>query len=143
STEDFMRTKTLIVSSFVALLMAHAAALSADQVKLRNGQAVSGSFMSADVKIVRVLLANGKIAEFPVENVSSVEFSVRKTEPPPPPSPAKAPTPITLPKGTAVTGVLTQGIDVDATQAGQTFKAVLDDPLMMDGKVIVPRGAAM
>src|SRR5262245_21560978 len=138
-----MRTKTLVISSFVALVIAHAGAASADSVKLRNGQAVTGSFMSADTKVVRVLLANGKIGEFPVDQVSSVEFSVRKTEPPPPPSPAKAPTPITLPKGTALTGVLTQGIDVDGTAAGQTFKAVLDDPVMMDGKVIVPRGAAM
>jgi hypothetical protein len=138
-----MRTKTIIVSSALALLMTHAVVASADQIKLRNGQAVTGSFMSADVKVVRMLLGNGKIAEFPVDTVSSVEFSVRKTEPPPPPSPAKAPTPVTVPKGTALTGVLTQGIDVDATAAGQTFKAVLDDPVMMDGKVIVPRGAAM
>jgi outer membrane lipoprotein SlyB len=138
-----MRINTIIVSGVIAALVLPAAVVSADQIKLRNGQAVTGSFMSADVKVVRVLLANGKIAEFPVDTVSSVEFSVRKTEPPPPPSPAKAPTPITMPKGTTLTGVLTQGIDVDATKAGQTFKAVLDDPVMMDGKVIVPRGAAM
>ena len=66
-TEHFMRTRTIIVSS-VALLMASAAIASADQVKLRNGQAVTGSFMSADAKMVRMLLANGKIAEFPVDN---------------------------------------------------------------------------
>jgi outer membrane lipoprotein SlyB len=138
-----MRLNSFIVSSAAAILVTHAATASADQLKLRNGQAVTGSFMSADVKIVRMLLGNGKIAEFPVDTVSSVEFSVRKTEPPPPPSPAKAPTPITVPKGTTLTGVLTQGIDVDGTQAGQTFKAVLDDPVMMDGKVIVPRGAAL
>jgi outer membrane lipoprotein SlyB len=138
-----MRTNTLVASSVVALVMGCASIASADSVKLRNGQAVTGSFMSADVKIVRVLLANGKIAEFPVETVSSVEFSVRQPAPPPAPDPAKAPKPITLPKGTALTGVLTEGIDVDGTKAGQTFKAVLDDPVMVEGKVIVPRGAAM
>src|SRR5215510_15067429 len=113
-----MRNKTLVVSTFVALVMG-AAAVSADSVKLRNGQAVTGSFMSADTKIIRMLLANGKIAEFPVDTVTTVEFSVRKTEPPPAPNPAQAPKPITLPKGTALTGVLTQGIDVDGTAAGQ------------------------
>jgi outer membrane lipoprotein SlyB len=138
-----MRTKTLIVPTVVAVVLACAAVASADSVKLRNGQAVTGSFMSADTKIIRMLLANGKIAEFPVETVTALEFSVRQPAPPPAPNPAQAPKPITLPKGTALTGVLTQGIDVDATKAGQTFKAVLDDPVMVDGKVIVPRGAAM
>jgi outer membrane lipoprotein SlyB len=138
-----MRTTTLIASIVAALLLLPAARASADSVKLRNGQTVTGSFMSADTKMIRMLLANGKIGEFPVDTVTAVEFSVRKTEPPPAPSPAKAPTPVTLPKGTALTGVLTQAIDVDGTKAGQTFKAVLDDPVMMDGKIIVPRGAAM
>ena len=32
-------------------------------------------------------------------------------------------------------------IDVDATQAGMKFHGALDDPLMLDGDVIVPRGA--
>jgi hypothetical protein len=137
-----MRTKTLIVTS-VALVLGAAAAASADSVKLRSGQAVTGSFMSADTKMIRMLLANGKIAEFPVDTVSSVEFSVRQPAPPPAPNPAQAPKPITVPKGTALTATLTQAIDVDATAAGQTFKAVLDDPLMLDGKVIVPRGSAI
>jgi len=32
-------------------------------------------------------------------------------------------------------------IDVDTSQAGMKFRASLDDPIMVDGKVIVPRGA--
>ena len=76
-----MRTKTLIVSTLVALVLGCAAVASADSVKLRNGQAVTGSFMSADTKIIRILLANGKIAEFPVDTVTSVEFSARQPAP--------------------------------------------------------------
>ena len=38
---------------------------------------------------------------------------------------------------------LTEGVDVDAAQAGMTVKSLLDDPVMMNGKVIVPRGAAV
>jgi hypothetical protein len=33
------------------------------------------------------------------------------------------------------------GIDVDATKAGAKFKASLDDPIMLGGDVIAPRGA--
>ena len=39
--------------------------------------------------------------------------------------------------------LLTQAIDVDATQAGMTFKALVDDPVMLGGKVVVPRNAAV
>jgi len=127
----------------LAILLAGTATLSADKVKLRSGQSVEGSFMSADVKVVRVLLANGKIAEFPVDDVSAVEFAPRKAPPPPAPDPAKAPAPVTLPQGTVLSVLLTQAIDVDATQTGATFKALLDDPVMIGGKVVVPRNSAL
>ena len=39
--------------------------------------------------------------------------------------------------------LLTQAIDVDATQTGMTFKALVDDPVMLGGKVVVPRNAAV
>jgi hypothetical protein len=136
-----MRTKSLFFPTVTVLLVAGSAALSADRVKLRSGQAVEGSFMSADVKVVRVLLANGRIAEFPVDNVAALEFSPRKAPPPPAPDPAKAPAPITLPANTVLSVRLAQAIEVDAAQAGMKFKSLLDDPVMIGGKVIVPRGA--
>ena len=117
--------------------------LSADKVTLRSGQVVNGNFMSADVKIVRLLLANGKIAEFPVDGVTALEFAPRKAPPAPAPDPAVAPKPITIPNGTVLNVLLSQAIEVDAAQAGQTFKSLLDDPVMMNGKVIVPRGSAV
>jgi hypothetical protein len=139
-----MRTPSRLVSIVTALLVvAGSASLSADRVKLRSGQAVEGSFMSADAKIVRMLLANGRIAEFPVTDVAALEFTPRKAPPPPAPDPAKAPAPITLPANTALSVRLTQTIEVDAAQAGMTFKSLLDDPVMIGGKVIVPRGAAV
>ncbi len=38
---------------------------------------------------------------------------------------------------------LTEAIDVDAAQAGMTFKSLLDDPVMMGGQVVLPRGTAV
>ena len=37
----------------------------------------------------------------------------------------------------------TQAIDIDATETGMTFKALVDDPVMLGGKVVVPRNAAV
>ena len=37
---------------------------------------------------------------------------------------------------------LTDAIDVDASAAGQAFKAVVDDPVMIGGAIVIPRGAS-
>ena len=47
-----------------------------------------------------------------------------------------------VPAGTATNVRLTQGIDVDASRAGQTFKAVVDDPVRVGGDIVIPRGAS-
>jgi hypothetical protein len=138
-----MRHQVLAFAAVAAMVAAGGATLSADRVKLRSGQTIEGNFMSADAKVVRALLPDGKIAEFPVESVSAVEFTPRKTAPPPPPDPAKAPAPIMVPQGTVLSVRLTEAIDVDSTAAGATFKALLDDPVMMNGAVVIPRSSAV
>ena len=37
---------------------------------------------------------------------------------------------------------LAQAIEVDLSQAGQRFKAVVDDPVMVGGSPVIPRGAS-
>jgi hypothetical protein len=138
-----MRTSVLVFSTLTAVVAIGGASLSADRVRLRSGQAVTGSFMSADVKMVRILLDNGRIAEFPVAEIVAVEFSPRKAPPTPAADPARTPPPVTVPKGTVLSVRLTQAIDVDAAQAGMTFKSVLDDPVMIGGQVVLPRSSVV
>lgn len=138
-----MRTPFFVFSTLAAVVAIGGASLSADSVRLRSGQTVAGSFMSADVKIVRLLLDNGRIVEFPVGDISAVEFSPRKAPPAPAPDPARTPPPVIVPTGTVLSVRLTQAIDVDAAQTGMTFKSVLDDPVMIGGQVVLPRGAAV
>jgi len=141
-----------------ALVVVASVPLSADRVKLRSGKAIEGIFIGGDSKTVRVLLDDGSVSEVALEDAATVEFSARKPKPAPPPPPPPAPKPaaaaandppkppppkpITVPAGTAINVRLTQGIDVDASQAGQTFKAVVDDPVMLGGSIVVPRGAS-
>jgi len=135
------------------LVLAVSASLSADRVRLRSGKIITGMFIGGDSKSVRILLDNGQVSEAPIEDVVAVEFSARKPAPPPAaakpaaaqpqaaPKPAAAPKPITVPAGTKLNIRLVQGIDVDASEAGQTFKATVDDPVMMGGSIVIPRGA--
>ena len=91
-----------------------------------------------------MLLKNGRKAQFPVADVATLEFTPRRVEPPPaPPEPTRRPAPITVPAQTMLNVRLTQGIDVDATGAGTTFRALLDDPVMINGRVVIPRGAGV
>ena len=141
-----MRPRFLLLSCVVTLVVTNIAILSADRVKLRNGKFVDGTFMGADSKSVRLLLANGTVSEFPLQDVSGVDFDARKAPAPAAaaaPDPVKAPPPVTVPMGTVLAVMLTQAIDVDASKAGATFKGMLDDPIMIGGKVVVPRNSSV
>ena len=48
-----------------------------------------------------------------------------------------------VPAGTVLNVHLSQGIDVDSTQTGATFNGRVDDPIMIDGRVVIPREAAV
>jgi hypothetical protein len=135
------------------LVVAAGVSLSADRVRLRSGKVVEGMFIGADSKAVRVLLDDGRVSEIPIEETVAVEFAARKpaatparanTAPPTaaPASPAAAPKPVTVPAGSAINVRLSQPIDVDTSQAGMTFKAIVDDPVMIDGSIAIPRGAS-
>jgi hypothetical protein len=138
------------------MVLALGASLAADRVRLRSGKVITGMFMGGDSKSVRVLLDNGQVSEVPLEDAVAVEFSARKPASPPPPaapSPAAVaaqaaaaaappkPRPIQVPAGTKLNVRLVDGIDVDASQTGQTFKAIVDDPVMMNGAIVIPAGA--
>jgi hypothetical protein len=136
-------SRPALVAACLAIALATASNASADRVRLRSGKSVDGLLMGADPKSVRLLLDNGSVAEFPVEDVAALEFTPRKAAPPPAaaPDPAKKPAPITIPTGTVLSVLLNEAIEVDAAKTGQTFKALLDDPVMIGGKVVLPRGA--
>ena len=142
-------SSTRIDSSVVVIVAAASASLSADRVRLRSGKVVEGMFIGGDSKTVRVLLDSGSVSEIRLEDAVAVEFSARKPAPAPTPTPSvaaapkpAAPKPVTVPAGTALNVRLTQAIDVDVSQAGQTFRAIVDDPVMIGGSVVIPRGAS-
>jgi hypothetical protein len=141
-----MRIQPMRWIAAMMLVVAAGASLHADRVRLRSGKVVQGMFIGADSKSVRLLLDNGQVSEIPVEQAIAVEFDAR-TPPAPKPKPAAAAPPakrstVLVPAGTAVNVRLTQGIDVDASKTGETFKAIVDDPIMIDGSIVIPRGAS-
>jgi hypothetical protein len=151
------------------LVVCGVATLSADRVRLRSGKIVDGIYIGGDSKACRLLLESGQVAEFQLDKVSAVEFDARKPVAAAPassaapaasaapavsaastasaagatrPAPAARPRPILVPAGTALNVRLTQAINVDASQTGMKFKSIVDDPVMVDGVIAIPRGAS-
>jgi hypothetical protein len=112
----------------------------ADIIRFRNGDSIQGTVVSANSKQVRLTDSTGNGFSFATADVEAVFFSA----PPPPPTAAPAPPPpmqATLPAGSSISVRLIDAIDVDKTAAGETFRASLDDPIIINGQVVVPRGA--
>lgn len=52
-----------------------------------------------------------------------------------------APQPVVVPAGTTLRVRTSEFIDVDSTRTGAKFRGTLDDPIMLRGEVVVPRGS--
>jgi hypothetical protein len=110
---------------------------SADTLRFRSGQTLQGTLLGADSHQVQFIGRDGIARTYDINDVDTVKFS---PPPPPPPPPNRGQT-IMIPSGTLLTVRLIDNIDVSSTATGQKFRASLDDPLMMGGNVIIPRGA--
>ena len=85
---------------------------------------------------------NGKTLKIPIGQIVTVAFSPPRVAPPPKPAPPPPSRPaVVIPLGTTFRIRTIDPIDVDKTNAGVMFRASLDDPIMMDGNTVVPRGA--
>jgi hypothetical protein len=145
-----LRTIGLVILAVAAA----GSTLSADRVRLRSGKVVEGMFIGGDSRSVRVLLDSGSVSEVRLEDVASVEFSARKPTAPPAPKPATAraaaPAPAaaaparvrtSVPAGSIINVRLSEDVDVDASRSGQTFRAIVDDPVLINSAIVIPRGA--
>lgn len=141
--------------------------LTADTLRLKNGSQVSGTYLGGDTRQVKFLGADGNMTSYNVSDISGIDFtagqpaaSVAPATTAPAAStssaavaPAPAPTAsrsvtaapslasATVPAGTIVTVRMIDSIDTDITGAGERFRASIDDPVVVDGKVVIPRNS--
>ena len=121
--------------------------LGADTVILKNGQKLEGAFLGGNARQIDFLPSSGQSMRIQIDSVRTLTFETMA--PPPAPAPAAEPSPapqaaresVLVPNGTAFRVRTIDPIDVDATKAGMKFRGSLDDPIMIGGSVIAPRGA--
>jgi hypothetical protein len=142
-----MKNNRLLTSCLGTLCCA--AFLNADTLILRDGKAIQGTYVGGTTKQISFASSGGTM-QVPVSNVMSITFSAPAAAVAAAPKPAAATaaapaakSAIVLPAGTTLRISTIDAIDVDAAQAGKTFRGSLSDPLMSGGTVLVPRGAAV
>jgi hypothetical protein len=91
-----------------------------------------------DDKIYQDLASSEAPAAQPASNDATLASApVQNTPPPPPPPPAK----VTIPSGTSLSVRLLDGLDSERNQVGDTFRATLNSPIVIDDQVVLPRDA--
>src|SRR3981081_298663 len=146
----------------VFLILATAVAGLADTLYLKYGKVVGGTYLGGTARQVRMDLGD-RVSSYDIADVARIEFQSAAAAAPAPSSkereetrerprlvradpdstrPQSASTSsLTIPSGTVLKVRMIDGVDSETSQLGQTFQASLDDPIMIDGQTVVPRGA--
>jgi len=134
------------------ILLGSAAVGNADTLRLKSGATVEGTFLGGDTRQVKFLDSTGSMSTYEIGDVAGIDFAAGATATAPPSSPkpaphraaasaASAPAAFTVPAGTVITVRMIDSIDTDVTGAGERFRASIDDPVVVDGNVVIPRNA--
>jgi hypothetical protein len=139
SEEHSMTKESRWLALFVAVAVAPA--LQAGQLKMRTAAVVDGTYAGRDQRTVRFQAADRMTERYAVIHTTDLTSLPRKAPAPPAATQAanaaRAPQTVMVPAGTVLNVRLSQGIDVDATQMGASFKGRVDDPIMIDGRVVI------
>ena len=139
----------------------------ADILNLRDGRAIHGEYLGGDSRHVRMAVGD-QVVTYDVGDIASVQFGPgsaqaaaqapapqeqlrARPEPAPtetaPPSGVSGPVPAMassqdmLPAGTSMVVRLIDPVDSEVNKMGDTFKASVDEPVVVDGRTVIPRGA--
>ncbi len=115
----------------------------ADDLYLKNGRRVEGTFLGGDSRTVRFLLQDGQVGSFAITDVESIIFgtqagSAASNAPAPAPTPAPA-DPYTVSHGTVLVVRMIDSVDSNVNKAGETFRATLDEPIVVGENILAPK----
>src|SRR5450755_3188959 len=137
---------------------------SADTLTLRNGRTVEGQYLGGDARAVRMAVGD-HVNTFQVDEIADLQFGSAQPQsqsdaPPPPPPPPAPETRVMrpdrdrdhdrdydkrdageLPALTNIVVRMIEPVDSERDRLGQTFRASVDEPVMVNGRELISRGA--
>jgi hypothetical protein len=134
-----------------AAFLAIASFCAADVLTLRSGQVVRGEYIGGDARHVKMAVGD-RVESYAVDEVTNLQFGGgqrlnaaddrdrREGGFREPPAPARLSS-MQIPAGTPITVRMIDGVDSEQTRLGQTFRASIDEPVLVDGQTVIPRGA--
>jgi hypothetical protein len=129
----------------------------ADTLTLKDGRIINGTYLGGSARQIRMEVGDN-IQTFEIERVSSIQFGAAAA----PPAPVTEPTPrernnvfrpdrsadtaaprsgIELPQGTVLTVRMIDPVDSQVNRTGETFRASIDEPVVVGSEQVIPRGA--
>jgi hypothetical protein len=142
-------------------LLGSALFLSADTLVLRNGSRVEGSFAGGDSRSIRFTVGN-QVNTYSLNDVDSIQFNAgsaaapisnnsgsapsgdeAQASPAPqnPVPPSNGNTGIQVPPGTQIVVRLIDAVNSETDSLGQTYRASIDQPIVVNGQTVIPRGS--
>ena len=120
--------------------------LPADTLTFRNGRQIQGTYLGGSAREVKIDVGD-RIQTLNLDEIARIDFSAQATAPSnvfrPNVSEATAlpRASVELPEGTNLVVRMIDGVDSEENRVGQTFAASLDEPVLLNGETVIPRGA--
>ena len=155
-----MLTRALLLLSSIAFVC-HAS----DTITLRDGRTLTGSYLGGDSRAVRMVVGE-KVQSISIPDIARIEFGIAAdtaTAPPtwqnqdaaasqgalqqsrlndaPQDSARRQNSMVEIPSGTNLVVRLIDPVDSETDRLGQTYRASLDEPVVISGETLIPRGA--
>jgi hypothetical protein len=114
------------------------AAMAAETVTLKDGRVIAGNYLGGSPTEVKLVIGD-QVQTVDVQDIVRIDFDTGR--------PSTLDTSraagdwITLPAGTNLVIRMIDGVDSERNSVGQTFAASLDEPVLIDGQTVIPRGA--
>lgn len=137
----------------------------ADTLILKSGATIQGNYAGGDTRHVKIVVGD-HVETYGLDEVSKLEFGSgasrsysgstaapdsglrterRYTETPAPPPPVNNTSSsygsVEVPAGTVLVVRMIDNVDSDRDTTGKTFRASIDEPVVVNGQTVIPRGA--
>lgn len=138
-----MRLRYMAGCTILALSLAGGSL--ADTLTLKDGRAINGTYLGGTSRQIRMEVGDN-IQTFDIDSVTSIQFGSASTVAAQSPSRLDSPasaarTGPELPAGTVLTVRMIDPVDSQVNRLGETFRASIDEPVVVGSDQVIPRGA--